>query len=65
MPVFLNLDQSAISTSTRRILSSRSVNYRRPPRRVKPIDFDLDEQCDKTNGNDFFLHYSDSISTHK
>jgi hypothetical protein len=45
----INLDQSAITTSTRRILSARSVNYRRTPR-VKPIDLDLDEECVQISG---------------
>jgi hypothetical protein len=53
--VLLHLDQSAVSTSTRRILSARSINYRRAPR-VKPIDLDLNEECDAISGNDLFLH---------
>lgn len=43
---FCHLDQSAVCTSTRRILSARSIDYRRPPR-AKPIDFDADEEYDQ------------------
>ncbi|CAF3682253.1 unnamed protein product [Rotaria sp. Silwood1] len=39
-------NQSAISTSTRRILSARSIYYRRAPR-VKPVYLDLNEECDE------------------
>ncbi|CAF3141838.1 unnamed protein product [Rotaria sp. Silwood2] len=39
-------NQSAISTSTRRILSARSIYYRRIPR-VKPIYLDLNEESDE------------------
>ena len=48
---FFNPDRSAVSTSTQRILSARSVNYRRPPR-VKPVDLDLDEECDQISSKD-------------
>lgn len=41
-------NQSAISTSTRRVLSARHISYRRPPR-VKPIEINLDEENDYFN----------------
>ncbi len=54
----LNLDQSAISTSTRRILSARSINYRRAPR-IKPIDLHLDEECDELSGKSLYPYTND------
>ena len=47
--IFRYLDQSAVTTSTQRILSARSINYRRAPR-VKPVDLDLSEECEKISG---------------
>ena len=44
-----NLDQSAVTTSTQRILSARSISYRRAPR-VKPVDLDLSEECERISG---------------
>lgn len=52
------LDQSAITTSTNRILSARSIYYRRQPR-VKPIDLDLNEECDEITGKLCFSFYLD------
>lgn len=50
-----NLDQSAVTTSTQRILSARSINYRRAPR-VKPVDLDLSEECERISGTLSGIH---------